>query len=50
MGKESVEKYESVGSHTWQVKLKGLLLKKGLWGVVKPLGQNETVTTWSQMD
>ena len=49
MRKESVEEYEGVGFHTLQVKIKGLLMKKGLWGVVKPLGQNETVTTRSQM-
>ena len=34
-----------IGFHTWQVKLKGYLMKKGLWGVVKPMGEGETVQT-----
>ena len=48
MGKETIDKYEGVGFHTWQVKVKGLLMKKGLWGVVRPLSPRETVTTWAQ--
>ena len=24
-------------------------MKKGLWGAVKPLGQNKTMNTWLQM-
>ena len=49
MAKESIAKYEGVGFHTWQVKVKGLLImKRGLWGIVKPLGKTKIVTTWSQ--
>ena len=49
MGKEGVDKYEGVGFHTWQVKLKGMLMKKGLRGIIKPLSHNKTMTTWAQV-
>ena len=48
MRKETIHKFEGFGFHTWQVKVKGMLMKKGLWGIVKPLSPMEIVTTPAQ--
>ena len=34
MGKDNICMFNGVGFHTWQVKVKGLLMKKGLWSVI----------------
>ena len=49
MGKESIDKFMGNGFHTWQSKVKGYLMKKNLWGVVKPLGENERIKMQSSM-
>ena len=36
MGDKGVEKFNGEGFHTWQTKLRGYLMKKQLWSVVKP--------------
>ena len=45
MGKEDINRFNGIGFHTWQVKVKGLLMKKGLWSVVKNQGEEEVITT-----
>ena len=32
----------------WQVKIKGLMMKKGLWSVVKDQGEEDVITTKMQ--
>ena len=49
MGKESIDKFTGHGFHTWQSKIKGYLMKKNLWAVVKPLSENERVETRATM-
>ena len=49
MGKESIDKFIGHGFHTWQSKIKGYLMKKNLWAVVKPLSENERVETRATM-
>ena len=43
--KQALDKFDGQGFHTWQVKLKGYLMKKNLWSVVKPMAQGENPTT-----
>ena len=35
MGKDEINKFNGEGFHTWQVKLRGYLMKKNLWAIVK---------------
>ena len=49
MRKDSIDKFTGNGFHTWQSKPKGYLMKKNLWGVVKPLSENERMETRSSM-
>ncbi|KAH7437110.1 hypothetical protein KP509_05G056600 [Ceratopteris richardii] len=41
MGKDSLAMFNDDGFHTWKVKVKGYLMKKGLWSVVKQNGETE---------
>ena len=34
MGKYELSTFNGVGFHTWQVKVKGHLMRKGLWSVI----------------
>ena len=34
MGKDELATFNGVGFHTWQVKVKGHLMRKGLWSVI----------------
>lgn len=34
MGNDNISTFNGVGFHTWQVKVKGYLMKKGLWSVI----------------
>lgn len=45
MGEKGNDKFTGQGFHTWQAKTKGYLMKKQLWSVVKPLGENERIET-----
>ena len=45
MGKDGIERFNVIGFHTWQAKVKGLLMKKGLWGVVKDQGEEDIINT-----
>ena len=45
MSSKGIDVFTGIGFHTWQVKLRGYLMKKGLWGVVKPLVGEETIQT-----
>ena len=42
--------FSGVGFPTWQVKVKGYLMKKGLWSVVKLEGEIETNTIKTRGD
>ena len=42
MGNGDIVIFSGVDFHTWQVKVKGYLMKKGLWSVVKPQGEVES--------
>lgn len=35
MGKDDISIFNGEVFHTWQIKLKGYLMKKNLWGIVK---------------
>ena len=46
MGKDELATFNGVGFHTWQVKVKGHLMRKGLWSVIttqmdEPRGNQE---------
>ena len=43
MGNSDIAMFNGVGFHTWQVKLKGHLMKKGLWSIITTEGENLTV-------
>ena len=43
MEKENLDKFNGVGFHTWQTKIKGYLMKKNLWGVIS-LGEEASNT------
>ena len=45
MGKGDLSKFKGEGFHTWQTKVKGYLMKKNLWGVVKPNTEEEGTST-----
>ena len=45
MGYEGIIVFSGVGFHTWQMKVKGYLMKKGLWSLVKLGGEIETATS-----
>ena len=49
MGKDSIDKFTRMGFHTWQSKIKGYLMKKHLWSIVNPLGENERMETRASM-
>ena len=49
MGKDNIDKFTGIGFHTWQSKIKGYLMKKNLWSIVKPLGENERMETRASM-
>ena len=38
MGNNDISIFNGVGFHTWQVKLKGYLMKKGLWSIITSVG------------
>ena len=43
MGNNDISIFNGVGFHTWQVKLTGYLMKKGLWSIINSIGgQNLT--------
>lgn len=42
MAKENINMFNGVGFHTWQVKVKGYLMKKGLWSIITTDGENLT--------
>ena len=45
MGKDSIDKFTGMGFHTWQSKIKGYLMKKNLWSIVKPFWESERIKT-----
>ena len=45
---KGIDQFSGIGFHTWQVKLRGYLMRKGLWSVVKPLSDGETKQTRAQ--
>lgn len=45
MGKGDIDKFKGEGFHTWQTKVKGYLMKKGLWGVISAQGEFEGTQT-----
>lgn len=49
MGKGDITKFKEEGFHTWQTKVKGYLMKKNLWSIVKPnpVGEEGTSTRTS---
>ena len=42
MGNSDIAMFSGIGFHTWQVKLKGYLMKKGLWSIITTDAQNLT--------
>ena len=42
MSSKGIDVFTGIEFHTWQVKLRGYLMKKSLWNVVKPLSQTDT--------
>ena len=44
MGKDEINKFNGEGFHTWQVKLRGYLMKKNLWAITKTSPQEGTQT------
>ena len=49
MGNEMHAKFNGIGFHTWQTRVRGYLMKKNLWGVVKPLAEGESMQTRAQL-
>ena len=47
MGKDTIDKFKGEGFHTWQTKIKGYLMKKGLWEAVmiSPPAEIEVIHT-----
>ena len=45
MSDKGLDKFNGQGFHTWQMKIKGYLMRKQLWSVTKPLEPNETLET-----
>ena len=45
MGKGDLSKFKGEGFHTWQTKVKGYLMKKNLWSIVKPNPAGEEGTS-----
>ena len=45
MGKGDIDKFKGEGFHTWHTKVKGYLMKKGLWGVISAQGESEGTQT-----
>lgn len=45
MGKGDITKFKDKGFHTWQTKVKGHLMKKNLWSIVKPNPAGEEGTS-----
>lgn len=45
MGKGDITKFKGEGLHTWQTKVKGYLMKKNLWSIVKPNPVEEGTST-----
>ncbi|KAI5061584.1 hypothetical protein GOP47_0024089, partial [Adiantum capillus-veneris] len=42
MGNKEIAMFNGIGFHTWQVKLKGHLMRKGLWSIITTDAQNLT--------
>ena len=48
MGKDDICMFNGVGFHTWQVKVKGYLMRKGLWSVIATEVEDETQLSRAQ--
>lgn len=45
---DNVSIFKGVGFHTWQVKVKGYLMKKGLWSVISSNIDEDNPPSWAQ--
>ena len=49
MGNDNLSIFNGVGFHTWQVKVKGHLMKKGLWSVITSIIVEDNPPTRAQL-